>query len=261
MTQSKAQLMQNLRDRLKTAGLLSRNTTVDMARRLVEDSERFETIVRDTVGKIQSELPKSFPAIYSKCDWSESRSRSRGGKYEGEWRSRLNDHDMPTGPGINIAMRRRTQGEAKVFGEYEHLTPFGDVGSYRLQHREENLILVTIHEVAHSIDFTCSQSKAKAIRLFGERLTLPQLEEARPHGIRFIRIYSRLRHGMGYIDTAKPLSSELSDDMLSRVENWRRIPVDVAAWAKDREAYTKEQRRLQQKARREAAGKKKAKEQ
>jgi len=247
-----AQLMENLNARKRAAGLTSAHTTVDIARLEIPESEQLDALARETVHTIQQGLPKSFPEIYVKLDWVPWRTWSRGGRYQGEWRSRLNDHEMTTGPGINLAMHRRLRNAAVgTVAEYKHLSKFGDVGDFHVDGPEDSVVLVVLHEVAHAIDHTSQAQKAASISLFGNRLVLPQRSEPKPHGIRFIRIYSALRTEFDRVDNSRTLTSDLADELLDRVERWSRVPDDVDEWAKDPLRYTRERRRRKQKTRRE----------
>ncbi len=248
----KAALMQNLRSRLTDAGLRTTDNALALAHQEIPRAEELAQVVFDTVAVVQSGLARSMPAIDVKIDWGIHRSRSRGGQYKSVWRSRLNDHTLPDGPGINLCMPHKF-GKVKGvrFSEYTHMAWFGDIGARQISTVEEGLVLVTLHECSHSIDFT-QRHKAK-ISVFGTVVGLPARCHHYAHGVRFMRIYSALRRHFGLVDESQPMSSTMTDNALGIVERWRRLPADPMACLKDPGIYRREQRRRQQQERRTAS--------
>ena len=133
----------------------------------------FNKFAFDFTNDIEKEIRKftdfeSFALSDAKFDWSERRTRSRGGRYA--W-----------GYGISIAMHRATKYDPKgVHKVYEYRSYASDpiIGSIYIRNPLDGLRMIILHELAHTMQYYHYYK-------FGYR--------CKPHGKMFKKWYKMLR--------------------------------------------------------------------
>jgi hypothetical protein len=139
----------------------------------VTDKLHFNKFAFDYTNDIEKEIRnftdfESFALSDAKFDWSERRTRSRGGRY-------------PWGLGISIAMYHATkhdpQGVHKVY-EYRSYTTDPIIGSIYIRDPLHGLRMIILHELAHTMQYY-------HYRKFTYR--------CKPHGKMFKQWYKMLR--------------------------------------------------------------------
>jgi hypothetical protein len=179
-----------IRARLRKSPLSNNNNNNPAGPISLAARREAEAVVRSTMADLMETIRSScyadrLPANWApsvKMDWSENRSRSRGG---------AGGKGLYEDGGLSLAMRRRVPADGVGVGpfefiEYASIARRSDIGTLKSDDWRDCLRALVAHELAHAVQRSIERTARKA-----KAPSDPSLRK--PHGVGWQRIYALLR--------------------------------------------------------------------